>query len=125
MFDKGTPIFVQIADQLAIQVAEGELVEGERVPSSDDLATYHRVNPSTSAKGLNVLIDHGLLEKRRGLGMFVIPGARNRLLDTRRNRFTSRYVAPMVTEAERLGIDIRALITLVRQTGAASPGTRE
>ena len=57
MLDEGTPIFVQVADQLAAQIAEGQLHEGDRVPSSKELAAFYRVNPATAAKGLKVLID--------------------------------------------------------------------
>ncbi|MGH3490168.1 MAG: GntR family transcriptional regulator, partial [Actinopolymorphaceae bacterium] len=80
VLDEGSPLFVQIAEQLADDIAEGNLAEGERVPSTNELAAYYRINPATAAKGLNVLIDDGLLEKRRGIGMFVAAGARDRLL---------------------------------------------
>ena len=103
--DDGTPIFSQIAERLADDIADGTLAEGDRVPSTNELAAYYRINPATAAKGINVLIDDGLLEKRRGIGMFVAAGARDRLLDDRRRRFAERYVEPMVAEANRLGID--------------------
>ena len=80
MFDEGTPLFVQVADRLAGEIADGGLAEGERVPSTNELAAFYRINPATAAKGINVLADDGLLEKRRGIGMFVATGARQRLL---------------------------------------------
>src|SRR6204780_2075808 len=78
--DEGTPLFVQVADRLAGQIADGGLAEGERVPSTNELAAFSRINPATAAKGINVLADDGLLEKRRGIGMFVAAGARERPL---------------------------------------------
>lgn len=114
LFDEGAPLFVQIAGRLANEIAAGSLAEGERAPSSYELAALHRINPATAAKGLNMLIDHGLLEKRRGLGMFVAAGARERLLGRRRSEFTQHYVDPMVAEAGRLGIADEELLTLVR-----------
>ena len=89
MLDEGAPIFSQIAERLADDIAEGTLAEGDRVPSTNELAAFYRINPATAAKGINVLIDNGLVEKRRGIGMFVAVGARERLLDDRRQRFAS------------------------------------
>lgn len=119
MLDDATPIFTQIADRLADEIADGGLAEGDRVPSTNELAAYYRINPATAAKGVNVLIDDGLLEKRRGIGMFVAAGARERLLEDRRRSFAERYVEPMVAEANRLGLDGDALIDLVREVGHA------
>lgn len=118
--DDNAPLFAQIAQRLAAQIADGELPEGERAPSSNELAAFHRINPATAAKGLNVLNDEGLLEKRRGLGMFVAPGARKHLLDTRREQFTARYVAPMLTEAERLGLGPDDVIALIHRSTPAT-----
>jgi GntR family transcriptional regulator len=75
VLDDGAPIFSQVADRLAEEIAEGALAEGDRVPSSNELAAFYRINPATAAKGINVLADDGLLEKRRGIGMFVAAGA--------------------------------------------------
>ncbi len=122
MLDDATPIFSQIAERLADEIADGELAEGDRVPSTNELAAYYRINPATAAKGVNVLIDDGLLEKRRGIGMFVAVGARERLLDDRRKQFTERYVEPMVAEANRLGFDVDTLMELVRESSLAHGG---
>ena len=111
--DEGTPLFTQIADRLAAEIADGGLAEGERVPSTNELAAFYRINPATAAKGINLLADDGLLEKRRGIGMFVAAGARQRLLGQRREEFTERYVRPLLTEATRLGIDAGELIELI------------
>jgi len=124
VLDDGAPIFSQIAERLADEIAEGSLTEGDRVPSTNELAAFYRINPATAAKGINVLIDEGLLEKRRGIGMFVAAGARERLLNARRKRFAERYVQPLVAEASRLGIDHEALMTMVRESGHAQEGIK-
>jgi DNA-binding transcriptional regulator YhcF (GntR family) len=116
VLDDGAPLFAQIAERLADEIAEGILKEGDQVPSTNELAAYHRINPATAAKGINVLADEGLVEKHRGIGMFVADGARGRLLDDRRQRFAERYVKPLVFEANRLGIDADALVALVRES---------
>jgi GntR family transcriptional regulator len=120
--DEGTPLFVQVAGRLAGEIADGGLAEGERVPSTNELAAFYRINPATAAKGINVLADDGLLEKRRGIGMFVAPGARQRLLARRRAEFTQRYVEPLLTEAARLGIDTDELFALIKEAGHEREG---
>jgi GntR family transcriptional regulator len=113
--EEGAPLFVQVAERLADEIADGGLLEGEQVPSSNELAAYYRINPATAAKGINMLTDEGLLEKRRGIGMFVALGAQARLLGERRKRFAERYVEPLIAEASRLGINADELVTLVRE----------
>jgi GntR family transcriptional regulator len=119
--DEGAPLFAQIAERLAEEIADGGLAEGERVPSMNELAAFYRINPATAAKGLNLLADDGLLEKRRGIGMFVASGARKRLLAQRRDRFASRYVEPLLAEAARLGIGTDELVALVRESAQSLP----
>ena len=124
MLDDGAPIFSQIAERLADDIAEGTLSEGARVPSTNELAAFYRINPATAAKGINVLIDDGLLEKHRGVGMFVAAGARERLLQGRRRRFSERYIEPMVAEAGRLGIDADALVAMIGKSGRTREGSK-
>jgi len=120
--DEGTPLFVQVADRLAGQIADGGLAERARVPSTNELAAFYRINPATAAKGINVLADDGLLEKRRGIGMFVATGARQRLLARRRAEFTERYLDPLLSEAARLGIDTDELSALIKEAGNEREG---
>ncbi|MGH3208883.1 MAG: GntR family transcriptional regulator [Trebonia sp.] len=115
--DEGTPLFAQVAERLAAEIADGGLAEGERVPSTNELAAFYRINPATAAKGINLLADELLLEKRRGIGMFVAAGARQRLLAQRREHFVDRYVRPLLTEATRLGMDSAELIAAIRECG--------
>src|ERR1700693_6124205 len=89
--DEGTPLFAQVAERLAAEVADGGPARGEGAPSTNELAAYYRINPATAAKGINLLADDGLLEKRRGIGMFVAAGARQRLLAPRREPVVERY----------------------------------
>ena len=120
--DEGVPLFVQIAERLADEIADGTLPEGGRAPSTNELAAYYRINPATAAKGLGMLTDDGLLEKRRGIGMFVAAGARARLLAERRREFAERYVEPLVAEASRLGMDADDLVALIRESSYAQKG---
>src|SRR4029079_15021402 len=97
--DEGTPLLVQVADRLAGEIVDGVLAEGARVPSTNELAAFYRINPATAAKGINLLVDEAVLEKRRGIGMFVAAGAREQLLADRRKQFAEQYLDPMLTEA--------------------------
>ena len=124
MLDEGAPIFSQIAERLSEEIAEGTLAEGDRVPSTNELAAFYRINPATAAKGINVLADNGLVEKRRGIGMFVADGARDRLLGDRRQRFARRFVEPMTAEAARLGIDLDTLLSLIRESDHVQGGIK-
>ena len=122
--DEGTPLFVQIAEQLADDIVDGVLAEGARVPSTNELAAFYRINPATAAKGINLLVDDGVLEKRRGIGMFVAAGAQEQLRAGRRKRFAEQYVDPMLAEANRLGIDTDTLVSLIRGPGWHNGGSR-
>ena len=122
--DDGTPLFVQIAEQLADDIVDGGLAEGARVPSTNELAAFYRINPATAAKGINLLVDDGVLEKRRGIGMFVAAGAQEQLRAGRRKRFAEQYVDPMLAEANRLGIDTDTLVFLIRGPGWHNGGSR-
>lgn len=115
VLDEGTPLFLQIAQRLSSDIIEGALAEGSRVPSTNEFAAFYRINPATAAKGINILVDDGVLEKRRGIGMFVVTGARDRLIGLRRKEFAEQYVDPLLVEAGRLGITIDELVDLIRQ----------
>jgi len=122
--NEDTPLFAQVARRLAEEIADGGLAEGERVPSSNEMASYYRINPATAAKGISMLADEGLLEKRRGIGMFVAVGARQQLLEQRRQQFTERHIEPMIAEASRLGIDRDELVELIRKSSSLEEGVK-
>lgn len=97
------PLFVQVASFVADLIVDGTLKPGEQAPSTNQLAQFHEINPATARKGLALLVDDHVLEKRRGLGMFVTDGARDRILEKRRDDFAGDYVAPLIDEALHLG----------------------
>lgn len=102
--DEGRPLFVQIAEQMENSIIDGTLAEEAQVPSTNELATFHRINPATAAKGVNQLVDDGILYKKRGIGMFVSPGARTKLRFRRREQFSDQYLRPLLVEAQKLGL---------------------
>lgn len=104
--DDSRPIFIQIAEQLENDIIDGALPEGSQIPSINEFAAFLRVNPATALKGVGRLVDDGFVEKRRGIGMFVTVGARDRLIARRRAEFSAQYLRPLLVEADKLGIDV-------------------
>ncbi|WP_418275808.1 GntR family transcriptional regulator [Isoptericola jiangsuensis] len=116
MFDGPEPIYVQIAQMIRAQVLAGELAEEEQVMSTTQFATTFRINPATAAKAFSGLVEEGVLYKRRGLGMFVAPGARQRLLDQHRSAYFDEVLAPALAQAAVLGISTEEIVAHVRGT---------
>jgi GntR family transcriptional regulator len=111
--EEGRPIFLQVAELLETAIIDGTLAEEAQVPSTNELAAFHRINPATAAKGVNQLVDDGVLYKKRGIGMFVSTGAREKLRDRRREEFANQYVQPLLVEARRLGIAAEELKSMI------------
>ena len=109
------PLFRVIAESIETAIIDGSLPEGSQVPSTNELAVFHRINPATAAKGVGQLVADGTIFKRRGIGMFVAEGARARLLARREERFVERFVAPLAAEADLLGLDRLRVVQLVQE----------
>jgi DNA-binding transcriptional regulator YhcF (GntR family) len=91
--------------------------------STNQYAAFHRINPATVAKAFQGLVDEGLLYKRRGIGMFVAPGARELLMTERRTAFADRFVDPLLAEARKLGLGPDDLALLIRDRASAYAAT--
>ena len=118
--EEGRPLFVQIAESVADAIVDGSLAEETQAPSTNELAAFHRINPATAARGIAMLVDKGVLYKRRGIGMFVAAGARDILLAERRADFADRFVAPLLAEARTLGLSIDDLSRIIRERAEGS-----
>ena len=114
MFDDNSPIYLQVADAIRNAVLAGELTADEQVMSTNQYAAFYRINPATAAKGFLMLVDQGVLYKRRGIGMFVSPDAREMLLRERRREFFTERVDPLLAEADILGIAREEIVERVR-----------
>jgi GntR family transcriptional regulator len=115
VFDDRSPIYRQIADQVKADVVSGTLDGDEQVMSTNQYVAYHRVNPATVAKAFRQLVDEQVLYKKRGIGMFVSPAARDTLRARRRERFFSDVVDPMVAEAKAVSIPIGEVMARIQQ----------
>lgn len=120
--DESRPIFIQIAEQIENDIISGVLPEGGQVPSTNEYAAFHRINPATAGKGVNLLVETGILHKKRGIGMFVTAGSRATIIQSRRERFHTEYVQPLIAEAEKLDIDRTELADMITKEVRHDPG---
>jgi GntR family transcriptional regulator len=109
-WDESQPIYRQLRDRVVAMMLEGALKEGEALPSVRQVATEYRLNPLTVLKAYQQLADEGLVEKRRGLGMFVAPGAGSALLKDERSRFLEQEWPKVQATIQRLGLDPAQLL---------------
>ena len=111
-------IYLQIGEKIEEDILRGILLEEERVPSTNELARAYTINPATAAKGINLLVDQGILYKKRGIGMFVAKGAKGQIIEKRKQNFYDRYVRGLVEEAESLSITEEELLEMIRRARA-------
>lgn len=114
-FQEERPLFLQIAEQLEEGILSGAFPEEGKVPSITEYSVAYKINPATALKGINLLVDAGLLYKKRGLGMFVTAGAKEKLMDQRRERFYTDYIQKLVREAKNLGISAADLTNMIER----------
>lgn len=109
-------IYIQIKEMIESDILRDILLEEERVPSTNELAKLYAINPATAAKGVNLLVDEGILYKKRGIGMFVATGAKGRITAKRKEHFYNDYVRNLLAEAESLGITRQELIIMIEES---------
>ena len=114
---EGKPIYVQIAEWLEEEILRGHIKEHEKIYSQYQLAEMFNINPATAAKGINILADQGILYKKRGLGMFLSPEAKEKIRDKRKNHTLKRLVEEVVVEARLLGVSEAELLSMIRDAG--------
>ena len=115
MLDTGgsRPLYMQIAEWIETEIIDGSLQTDEKVYSQYKLAELFNINPATAGKGLTLLVDDGVLYQRRGLGTFVSPDGREKLLAKRKEETLRRLVKELLNEAELLGVDEHHLLAMI------------
>lgn len=111
--DDEKPIFLQIAEGLEDGILSGAFPEGSQIPSITEFSVRYKINPATALKGINLLVDAGIVYKQRGIGMFVSEGAVKKLRGKRKEQFYDKYIGALVEEAKRLQLtkdDIKQMI---------------
>ena len=105
---------MQIKERIEEQIVSEQLREKEQIPSTTQLVNFYKINHLTVSKGINLLVEDGIVYKKRGVGMFVAKGAREKLLRRRKDSFVTEYVVPMLREAAHLGITEEELVNTIR-----------
>ena len=109
------PIYWQLKERTIAMILDGTLAEGSALPSVRTVASEFQLNPITVSKSYQALVDDELVEKRRGLGMFVRTGARQKLTESERQKFITEEWPAMVTRIQQLGLDVNNLIQSVKE----------
>ena len=108
-------IYVQIAENIENEILSGNLREEDQAPSTNQFAKIYQINPATAGKGLNLLVEEGILYKKRGLGMFVAEGAKKKILKKRQITFFKEILPGIITEAKRLEISAEDIINYIEK----------
>jgi len=115
LLDDSKLIYIQIADAILDDILKGSLKEDEQVYSTNQFAKLYGINPATAAKGINLLVEEGILYKKRGIGMFVAAGAKSMIINKRRKQFVEEYIFKLMNEAKKLNITKEELINLINK----------
>jgi GntR family transcriptional regulator len=124
-WNDGQPIYRQLRDRVVAMILDGELKEGDPLPSVRNVAAEYRVNPLTVLKGYQELVDEQLVEKRRGLGMFVKEDARSRLLAGERQKFLAEQWPRVYATIQRLGLKAEELLGAAKHEPSSRKDAKE
>lgn len=114
-FDNDRSIYLQLAESIEDDILKGIFAEEEQIPSTTQMSVQYRINPATAAKGVNLLVDEGIIYKKRGIGMFVSAGAKEKIINKRRQQFFDKFIISMLEEAKKLGIPKQELIKMIER----------
>ncbi|MPW26160.1 GntR family transcriptional regulator [Alkalibaculum sp. M08DMB] len=109
------PIFIQIADGIEDAILSGIFTEESQIPSITEFSVNYKINPATALKGINILVDSGMVYKKRGLGMFVTKGAVEKLREKRKEQFFDNYINNLIAEANRLNISKSEIVLMIER----------
>lgn len=110
-----TPIFMQVAQWLEEEILKDHICEEEQVPSTNQFAAMYQINPATARKGFGLLVDEGILYKKRGIGMFVSPGAKEKIKMRAKERFINEALAELLKQAKSLGMSRKDVIDILME----------
>lgn len=116
-FTDDKPLYLQIAEQLEDAIFTGAYEEETQIPSTTELSVSLQMNPATVLKGMNILVAENIIYKKRGVGMFVSAGAKERIRRKRKENFYDGYVVPLLEEAKKLGLSANEIINLIEKRG--------
>ena len=114
-FDENSPLFIQIKNRIEAQIMKGILKEDKQIPSTTQIVQFYKINHITVSKGINLLVDEGIIYKKRGVGMFVSKGARVKLKSRRKSAFIKNFIEPLINETQNLDIKNDELIEIIEE----------
>lgn len=114
-FDSDIALYQQVAEEISEGIFNGSYAEGTQIPSTTEISKNYKINPATILKGMNQLVEEKLIEKKRGLGMFVTIGAQQKVLNQRKDNFINKELLKVLNEAKKLNISQEQLIELVER----------
>ncbi len=106
---------MQIKEKIADQIVNDQLKEHDQIPSTNQLVHFYKVNHITVSKGITLLVDEGIIYKKRGVGMFVAEGAKEKLFQQRKEAFAGEFVLPMIQEADKLNLSEKDITALIKE----------
>ena len=114
-FEDERPIFLQIAEQIEDGILSGAFPEETQIPSTTEISINFKINPATALKGINLLVDGGIVYKKRGLGMFVNTGAVKTIRGKRKEEFFENYITKLAGEAKKLGLTKEEIVGMIER----------
>ncbi|PIC87088.1 GntR family transcriptional regulator [Sporosarcina sp. P20a] len=113
--DDKKPIYLQIKEMIEDQIINNQLQEHDQIPSTNQLVQFYKINHITVSKGINLLVEEEIIYKKRGVGMFVMEGAKEKLILKRREGFAEEFVWPMLKEAEKLKLMDHDIVKIIEK----------
>lgn len=114
-FNNEKPIYIQLADAMEDDILKGIFEEEAQVPSTTEISISFKINPATAGKGINMLVDEEILYKKRGVGMFVSGGAKEKILRKRKEVFYNNFILSLLEEASKLDIPKEEIISMIER----------
>lgn len=114
-YEDSTPLYLQVANQIEESILTEAFKENEQIPSTTEISKTFNMNPATVLKGMNLLVDKQLIEKKRGRGMFVPAGAREKVQAERKINFFQEKIQPVIREAQQLNVSKSELLLLIER----------
>ncbi len=113
--DNEKPIFLQLAEEIEDDILKGIFEEEAQIPSTTEVAVNFKINPATANRGVNMLVEEGIIYKKRGIGMFVASGAREKIIAKRKAAFYNDYIQPLLKESQNLNLTKAEIITMIER----------
>lgn len=114
-FGNDKPIYIQMSEWIEGNILTGVFPEETQIPSTTEISAMYKINPATALKGVNILVEKGIIYKKRGLGMFVSGGAEQTIRNERKRDFYEKYITSLINEADRLKITKNEIINMIEK----------